>query len=203
MTQYQLKRNDAGNAVLYENGGQVLAWMNPVGWYNVTQSSHVKGARGAETIDLDFGSMRLVEIRQLLDQLLTAPPARDPNMDLALGTIREVNAPRTQAWHADGDPWLGVDYSNAMCGEAGEAANVVKKLRRLETNAVHRLQEQDQEALIEQLGDECADVILYLDLLAAHYGIDLAEAVVRKFNKTSEKFGFPHRMELEPVYRGM
>lgn len=49
----------------------------------------------------------------------------------------QVNLERCKAWHPGfpNDAWTGADWSNAMCGEAGEAANVVKKLRRQETGA--------------------------------------------------------------------
>lgn len=39
-----------------------------------------------------------------------------------------------------------------------------------------------------------ADVVCYLDLLATFYGVDLAEAVIRKFNRVSERQGFPDRL---------
>ena len=52
---------------------------------------------------------------------------------LTLATFSAVNRKRSAHWHADGEPWSGADWSNAMCGEAVEAANVVKKLRRHET----------------------------------------------------------------------
>lgn len=44
------------------------------------------------------------------------------------------------------------------------------------------------------LGEELADVFLYLDLLAGYYGVDLPAAIVKKFNKVSEKQGFPERL---------
>jgi NTP pyrophosphatase (non-canonical NTP hydrolase) len=91
--------------------------------------------------------------------------------------------------------WNGADWSNAMCGEAGELANVVKKLRRLEcashTNLVGGA---DRDDLMEKLADEMGDVVAYLDLLATFYGIDLAEAVKDKFNRVSERQGFPERL---------
>jgi hypothetical protein len=43
--------------------------------------------------------------------------------------LRTRNVSRLARWHdPDSEPWTGADWSNAMCGEAGEAANVVKKL---------------------------------------------------------------------------
>ena len=41
------------------------------------------------------------------------------------------------------------------------------------------------------LADELADVVIYLDILAAQLGIDLGDAVMKKWNKTSEKVGAP------------
>lgn len=53
---------------------------------------------------------------------------------LTFAELDAVNAARCKRWHnADTERWTEADWSNAMCGEAGEAANVVKKLRRHET----------------------------------------------------------------------
>lgn len=116
--------------------------------------------------------------------------------DLTLRQISETNRARSQRWHKDCEPWGGADWSNAMCGEAGEAANVVKKLRRLETSK-RSSGEYELQMLLAALGDELADTILYLDLLADHYGIDLPAAICRKFNRVSERQGFPERLPVE------
>jgi NTP pyrophosphatase (non-canonical NTP hydrolase) len=44
------------------------------------------------------------------------------------------------------------------------------------------------------LAEEIADTVTYADLLAAHYGIDLAAAVADKFNRVSRRQGFPDRL---------
>ena len=46
----------------------------------------------------------------------------------------------------------------------------------------------------KMLADELADVYLYLDLLAWHYGIDLPYAIVAKFNLVSARQGFPEEL---------
>lgn len=121
---------------------------------------------------------------------------------LTFDDVRRANWKRCQKWHPgfpNDDSWSGADWSNAMCGEAGELANVVKKLRRIETgHDPNPLKpEQDQAWLKEALADECADVFLYLDLLAIKYGVDLPAAIIRKFNAVSERQGFPDRLGSE------
>lgn len=123
---------------------------------------------------------------------------------LDLAALRAVNGERVLLWHndrfgldswiGDGLDWTGADWSNAMCGEAGEAANVVKKIRRRETATVGSLDPALFETLQQQLADELADTLIYADLLAAHYGIDLAAAVMRKFNAVSDREGFPQKL---------
>lgn len=113
--------------------------------------------------------------------------------------LRALNLSRAERWHAGGEPWTGADWSNAMCGEAGETANAVKKMRRLETrvessNARQPLTKDDARAMIAK---EIGDTMLYLDLLAAHYGIDLGETVCKVFNQVSEREGFPERLTLQ------
>jgi NTP pyrophosphatase (non-canonical NTP hydrolase) len=53
---------------------------------------------------------------------------------------------------------------------------------------------QTPEELRAALADEFADAVIYLDLAAQSQGFGLAEAIVAKFNRTSEKIGAPHRL---------
>jgi NTP pyrophosphatase (non-canonical NTP hydrolase) len=108
--------------------------------------------------------------------------------------ITETNASRRDRWHSEADDWTGADWSNAMCGEAGEAANVVKKLRRRETSIGSTYNTPETDELLPALAEELADVILYADLLASHYGLNLEEAIITKFNRVSEAQGFPERL---------
>lgn len=103
------------------------------------------------------------------------------------------NRARCDRWHA-GVVWTGSDWSNAMCGEAGEAANIVKKLRRHETYVGSSYNTPPRDELTAKLWGELADVILYADLVAHHYDIDLEEAVIIKFNQVSIAQGFPERL---------
>lgn len=52
-----------------------------------------------------------------------------------------------------------------------------------------------KEELLADLGEEIADTVLYLDLLAAAAGIDLELEIVKKYNRVSEKNNFPERLE--------
>lgn len=118
---------------------------------------------------------------------------------LTYAALTAANLARCQMWHPgfperNAGGWTGGDWSNAMCGEAGEAANVVKKLRRFETGRVGAVDAPPDE-LLAKLGEELADTIIYADLLATYYGIDLGAAVIRKFNSISVREGFPHRLE--------
>ena len=81
-----------------------------------------------------------------------------------------------------------------MAGECGEACNKVKKLRRIaetpESEAVHESRYRDEKSYgdhVEFLAMELADLVTYADLLAARLGIDLGEAVTRKFNRVSHR----------------
>lgn len=124
------------------------------------------------------------------------PEERAPRIPLTFSEVAVINRSRSTRWHAKGtEPWTGADWSNAMCGEAGEAANVVKKLRRAETGMAGA-RDPHPTVLVEDLADELADTFLYLDLVADHYGIDLAKAIVSKFNRVSDREGFAERLYL-------
>jgi len=117
--------------------------------------------------------------------------------ELTFHAVSEVNRARADRWHGgfpdNDDGWTGADWSNAMQGEAGEAGNVVKKLRRIETG-IAQASGVTREELLAKLATEIGDTFLYLDLLAQHYGLDLAQCVVDTFNRVSVREGFPERI---------
>jgi NTP pyrophosphatase (non-canonical NTP hydrolase) len=124
--------------------------------------------------------------------------------DLTFAAVSRINRQRCDRWHPgfpDDGVWLGSDWSNAMAGEAGEACNIVKKLRRLETGFAaggdNAPPDPDtaREWLMSKLAKEIGDVYLYLDLLAQFYGLNLAQCVVGAFNEVSQRQGHPERIE--------
>lgn len=94
----------------------------------------------------------------------------------------------------DGSDWSPAQWLQAVVGELGEFANIRKKFERGDLTI---------EEYAKMAADELADVIIYLDILAArcldrdagdirfvdHLGIDLGEAVMRKFNEVSRRVG--------------
>ncbi len=117
-------------------------------------------------------------------------------MDLTLKDVSKVNRARAERWHpgfpGDAD-WSISDWSNAMAGEAGEACNIVKKIRRYECGLRGKLDPSEADLRL-MLADEIADVYLYLDLLATKAGVDIEAAVISKFNRVSERQDFPERL---------
>ena len=107
--------------------------------------------------------------------------------------LRRANRARQSEYYVavSGFSWTGPHYGNAIAGEVGELCNVIKKLDRGLPSDVAQ-----QESLLASIGDEIADVAIYLDLLAEHFGIDLGECIRRKFNSTSERLGFLTRLEV-------
>jgi NTP pyrophosphatase (non-canonical NTP hydrolase) len=119
-----------------------------------------------------------------------------PTLDLA--RLRQVSVARCKRWHKDGlNQWSLSDWGIAAGGELGEAMNIMKKLNRARDGLVGNAKGEDRETLRQKLADEVADTVIYLDLLLASEGLDLAEAVVSKFNRKSVEVGFPERLELK------
>jgi NTP pyrophosphatase (non-canonical NTP hydrolase) len=122
---------------------------------------------------------------------------------LSFSELAAVNRSRCERWHpgfpSPDDPWTIADWSNALCGEAGELANVIKKLRRLEVGTDPGPDDPPFSRLREMVADELADVICYADLLATRMGIDLGAAVADKFNRVSERQNFPERLATTPT----
>jgi NTP pyrophosphatase (non-canonical NTP hydrolase) len=123
---------------------------------------------------------------------------------LSFEDFRAINAKRCVRWHKEGiDEWSVSDWAVAMVGEAGEACNAIKKLRRIECDAAN-INDADRQLstraeAIKQIGEEIADTLIYLDILALRLGLNLADEVIAKFNKTSERYGFPERLSAGPL----
>ncbi|MFN4283473.1 MAG: MazG-like family protein [Alphaproteobacteria bacterium] len=118
---------------------------------------------------------------------------------LSFADLRAANLTRCKRWHPGGlADWSLSDWAVALQGEAGEACNVIKKMNRERDHITGNAAGTDVEQLRRDLAHELADTMIYLDLLAAAAGINLAAAVIEKFNIVSERVGFPDR--LKPSY---
>lgn len=76
---------------------------------------------------------------------------------------------------------LFMHYALGLIGEAGEVANVVKKINR----------DGHTYARVTDLGAELADVLIYTLLLADEMGIDLTDAYRAKRARNVERWGDP------------
>ena len=82
--------------------------------------------------------------------------------------------------------WSLAERGNELCGESGELANVLKKLRRTGRHTPMKPE------LVLAAIEELADGYVCLDLIAAQLGYTTAEverAIRDKFNQTSDKIG--------------
>lgn len=109
-----------------------------------------------------------------------------------LQKLRNAVRERSKFFHPHGTETVPIAYRYMeLAGEAGEVCNAGKKLMRHEMGSAGG--SPDQTNLREELGD----VIICCELIAQHYGIDLWDAVVEKYNKTSEKMDFPIKLDEE------
>ncbi len=93
------------------------------------------------------------------------------------------------------DDWSPAEWTNAVCGESGEAANIAKKLLRMRDGLAGNTGEDlDPAVLFKKLALELADIVIYADLCAAAVGIRLEDAIIEKFNLVSERIGSPEKL---------
>lgn len=114
--------------------------------------------------------------------------------DLSFQKFAKTVRARADRWFPI-ERWSGSDWATALAGETGEVCDVVKKLNRADVGRPGK-NDPPREELMHELGREIADVITYANLLAQRYGVDVAEACVKKFNDVSLREGFPERLEL-------
>ncbi len=137
----------------------------------------------------------LAAIERELRTLATRPAVDTPDGGgvLTFDAFRAANVARCVKWHPDGmASWSPSDWLTAVTGELGELASLLKmRNRERDGLAGNKFSPTDK-----MVADELADVLTYLDLLAAVLGVDLGRAAVEKFNEVSERVGFSDRIEL-------
>ncbi len=94
--------------------------------------------------------------------------------DLAFSSLRHANKARLPLFknaqggpahsEPDGSDWCRAQWCNAVTGELGEAANLIKKIERGDFSL---------DEARDDLGRELADIMGYLDIMAFRFGIDL------------------------------
>ncbi len=116
---------------------------------------------------------------------------RGEGLDLA--EFSRANRARANRWHPKGlESWSPSDWLTAVTGELGELASLIKMRNRERDGLVGN----KFSPTMKQVADEIADVLTYLDLLAASLGVDLGRATAMKFNEVSERVDFPERVRV-------
>lgn len=121
----------------------------------------------------------------------SAPGER--SQGLAFAALAEVNIARCRRWH-DPEGWSPQMWGLAMCGEAGEVANALKKLYRHDEGIQQNAESPDRAALLKAVATEIGDTAVYLDLLAQRLGLRLEDCVRDTFNRISVRENFPERL---------
>jgi len=118
------------------------------------------------------------------------PKAQKLNFD----NLRKMNFVRCEeSFHKITD-WSHTDWACAMAGECGEACNLIKKFRRLDGADKRKDTVNNRAKLIDAIGKELADVVIYADLLALRFGLSLGDEVRDKFNEVSVRRKSPRRL---------
>lgn len=208
-------RERASRRVRNEAAGLLGAWWNDlvatVGITNVRCLERAIAEFDAVATDggvASSGSPTQPTENERHDQPVVLPETAPGAEPLTFAALIQANLSRVVRWHPAGlSDWSPLEWAGAMGGEAGEASNAAKKLKRVETQLANhdaRLFGQDlslpEQAAIHRkhIAKEVADTIIYGALLVSAVGEDLEAAIVEVFNKKSEEYGFPERLPLPP-----
>lgn len=179
------------------------------------------GADAARLTEQDWKDLRILALKDkdytLADKIERIQGSLSPSAAGVLPVARRqgltfeevitASTSRATRWYPGGlTDWSPLEWAGAMAGEAGEACNAAKKLKRIE-DGILNVNTEDGRSLTEhnaacmQIGKEVADTILYAVLVCARVGVPLVPVLIDVFNKKSEEYGFPERLP-SPVTAG-
>ena len=107
---------------------------------------------------------------------------------MRLSELSTQNRLRNQESFPTCADWSATDWATALAGEVGELCNFIKKHRRGDV------------VNIKDIGKELADVVIYTDLIATYFKIDLETYTANKFNEVSERVGSSRRIAVIDEY---
>jgi len=114
-----------------------------------------------------------------------------------ISQFQKINSIRAKRWHNDGKTnWNLLEWAGAMCGESGEAANVAKKIRRLDMNLPNKeagVKKNNLNTLQIKLANEVADSIIYGLIILSELDMDATSVLADVFDQKSIEYGFPER----------
>ena len=110
---------------------------------------------------------------------------------LSFNTLRDANKKRMQEAFSSCQTWGRSQWLQAIVGELGEFANILKKIDRGDFTVSHA--EAD-------LAKELADIVTYIDIMAETLGIDLGDAIRDKFNEVSDRVGSKILIDVDDWY---
>lgn len=99
--------------------------------------------------------------------------------------LRVANIARQKEVFKANQDWTLLELAGAMAGEAGEAANQAKKIRRGD----YTPGTPEMEQALWDVGVELADTVVYADVIATRLGIPLEDFLRWKFNTRSREIG--------------
>lgn len=160
---------------------------------------HVSGGRISNPLTYpsevirEMEEAQTVEFEELYAERLEAERTAEPPTFAALAEAnREIRIDRLTAANADRcpeiyhpiDAWSPTDWACSMAGEAGEACNLVKKMRRATEDPREYAWKNRM-----RIAAEVAHTVIYGDLLCQRIGMSLESAIRREFNHTAARVG--------------
>lgn len=125
---------------------------------------------------------------------------------LTIEQMQQQSKLRAERWHRGKPKWSLLEWAGAMAGEAGEACNKAKRIKRLDDDMVsltvedgvgsgtrHVIADQ-REKLTIAVAEEACDTILYAICLLNELDVDAEDLLREVFNKKSGEYEFPERI---------
>jgi NTP pyrophosphatase (non-canonical NTP hydrolase) len=144
--------------------------------------------------DIDLGLKFRQEISEL-ERLVTESPSsiegEEKRVKLDIALFSKLSADRAETGFKTYRNVPILYWTTAICGEAGELCNMIKKIERVRYGGIdggssYTAADLEKSDIAEEIGG----VFIYLNLLSSLLEIDMEAAIIKTFNDKSKKYGF-------------
>src|ERR1700677_897525 len=148
-------------------------------------------AEGKKPVSKDFTVTHYMEMPEPPTESHSSIEGEEKKVKLDISVFSKLSAERAETGFKTYRNVPILYWTTALCGEAGELCNMIKKIERvryggIDGGSTYTAADLEKADIAEEIGG----VFIYLNLLSSLLEIDMEEAIIKTFHDKSKKYRF-------------